>query len=535
MTITAEELDTAATPSGARKAKAEGSLIVGGRYKLAAGQTYTRVTNVTSILSDKYLIERWNEARLARGVAGSDSIRALIVGTPDEDRKQLEDHIAKAKTLGGADEGRDLGSAHHTIFERHDLGERFPMPDSIRVDVDAYQSMLDTHGLVIDANYIEGVIVIEDLGLAGTFDRLVMRDGRWYVADLKTGKRLYYGETSQQLALYAHADYIFDPVTGEKVPMPDVDKDVAYVFHLRPGSGVCELHELDIATGWENVRLMEEVRQARKGFDRLGKIVQPGEGASATPTAAPTKGSAPTVEHAAPPAGEHPNDALRDRFNLLALTGGKETVAFIQYNWPEKVDLFKFGGPKDDAERALLVELADKAEGIVPVDPATEMPPSPYVVPSVADVRVTNIERERPDEGGSVDLGHLKALNLEFTKQHKAVRTQMTTWQQEATRAGWAYHMKDCPRVRRFEIVRAAIRLGNLLLLDGFTEGHARGLVAFAMGSDDPHMPSIPLGACLGAMSLDEAKALIELAETYGQYPVRRREADGAHVVGEAA
>ena len=116
---------------------------------------------------------------------------------------------------------------------------------------------------------IERLVVVDPHMVAGTPDRIGMYRGRGRpkIADLKTGASVEHsmGAIAVQLAIYAHANAIYD--NGERLPMPDVDLERAVVIHLPVGAGTCTLYEVDIAAGWEAFQLAMTVRDWRKRRD----------------------------------------------------------------------------------------------------------------------------------------------------------------------------------------------------------------------------------------------------------------------------
>lgn len=431
MTITADELAPAAAPSSARKAKAEGSLIVGGRYRLG-GRSYQRATNFTKILSDSYNLELWKQRKVARGVAAHRDLQALILAVPPEDddpalKKQLDGYVEKAKDLARADTGANMGTALHALCERADLGETLTLPDDLAADVGAYTAMRERHGLEVSGKWVERIVVLESLGVAGTFDRLVRQRGRVFVGDLKTGRMGYWLEIAIQLALYAHADYVFDPLDGTKVDMPKVDQDTAYVFHLAPGSATCDLYEVDIAEGWRAVQLSQQVRAIRRLDQTLGK----------------------------------------------------------------KVD----------------------------------EPPAPYVVPTVVEAPAPVTPATPwtpPDEGRALSEATRAELNSLVTPE---LKPYIKEWSLEARQAGRPWNTKDKLTERRGLIARAALTCAAACEA-GMPLASVRNLLAAAMRSDDPLMPTFTIGAAFGSLTIDEATRLADA-------PVRRT--DTGQVLVEVA
>ena len=114
---------------------------------------------------------------------------------------------------------------------------------------------------------VEQFVVCEALEVAGTLDRLMRIGDRLCIGDLKTGAgAVDYGMAgiAIQLACYAHAETSWLPNVGHITVRPAVDLTRAYVFHLIPGSGHCELVEVDIVAGWEAAHCARWVREWRK-------------------------------------------------------------------------------------------------------------------------------------------------------------------------------------------------------------------------------------------------------------------------------
>jgi hypothetical protein len=75
-----------------------------------------------------------------------------------------------------------------------------------------------------------------------------------------------------QLACYANAETVWSPTGGHMARIGTVNTSRAYVLHLIPGSGHCELVEVDIVAGWEAAKTAKWVREWRKRKD-LGRSV----------------------------------------------------------------------------------------------------------------------------------------------------------------------------------------------------------------------------------------------------------------------
>jgi hypothetical protein len=231
---------------------------------------WTRVSTYAKSISDMYGLTQWEKRMVAKGIGLRSDLYALACATPIEDRKQLDDLASQAKAAAEASRGANLGTALHSFTESLDRGLEPVVPAEWRADVDAYRAQMSRHNLQAVPEYIERVVVIPELNLAGKYDRLLRSaignyDLGLFVGDVKTTQRIEFSwmEIAVQLACYAHANHIWDPVTESYTPMPAVDLKRAVVMHVPAGGGVCDLYDIDIAKGWEVAQLCAQVRAAR--------------------------------------------------------------------------------------------------------------------------------------------------------------------------------------------------------------------------------------------------------------------------------
>lgn len=231
---------------------------------------YTRVTTFAKSISDSYGLTKWQLRQALKGVTIRPDLFALAAATPSTDSKTLDRVAEDAKEAAGSSSGANAGTAFHSFAERVDRGEDVAIPPPWDRGVASYRRALAAGGLEIDRRYIERMVVIPELQCAGTFDRLLRTsDGRMVVGDIKTQKDMAFGhlEIAIQLALYAHGRAIYNTRLGVYEPMPEVDRDVAVVMHCPVATGVCTLHAIDIAAGWEAARLCGQVRDWRARRD----------------------------------------------------------------------------------------------------------------------------------------------------------------------------------------------------------------------------------------------------------------------------
>lgn len=233
---------------------------------------YTRATTFVDCLDDKTNLARWQQRKVALGLAARPDLLLAVATTDDPDgagkgalNRACEDAMEAAQSRAAA----TTGTALHKFTERMDRGEDVGhVPLEYRPDLDAYRDTTSA----LDMVAVENFVVLDQYQVGGTFDRLVVHEGRLKIADIKTGGIDYgAGKIAMQLAVYAHSAF-YDPVTGERTPIAhdglEVDLTEGIVIHLPAGTGTCTLHRVDLTAGWEQVPLAAAVRawRSRKGL-----------------------------------------------------------------------------------------------------------------------------------------------------------------------------------------------------------------------------------------------------------------------------
>jgi hypothetical protein len=250
-----------------------------GRYRIpdpvtGEARSWIRATTWAKTVSDLHALNGWEKRMVALGLAQRPDLLLRVAAVADPSsttgRGQLDGLIDKAREHAKAGARANLGTALHAFTESIDVGRPLPeIPPPYDRDIAAYRQAMAA--VEVSRNYVERICVIRDLGVAGTMDRLVrFKHGRQpMVADVKSGTDLKHSwnEIAIQLALYAHADTIYDPVTREHHPMLHVNQEQALVVHLPAGEGRCTLYLVDIAAGWEMALLCGAVRAWRDRKD----------------------------------------------------------------------------------------------------------------------------------------------------------------------------------------------------------------------------------------------------------------------------
>jgi hypothetical protein len=211
------------------------------------------------------------------------------------DKKKLNALTEQAKDAAGANEKSRKGTYLHDLSEYVDRGD--PLPKTISgADLDDMAAyMMATSVLKVVA--IEQFVVVPELSVGGTFDRLSYYDGPGpdgkpisgnFITDTKTGT-IEYGKLkmASQLAVYSRGklyDHTRFPVdasdkkafatwkktefTAEQAaqaysPLLPVNQDWGIIVHLPAGTGECNLYWVDLNIGWALAQLALTIRNAR--------------------------------------------------------------------------------------------------------------------------------------------------------------------------------------------------------------------------------------------------------------------------------
>jgi hypothetical protein len=270
---------------------------------------FTRASTVKARAQKGESLKDWNEMMLAKGLAISPDLVALVASTPlgqPGSRAVLLEATEQAKVRAGARASANLGSALHAFTEQVDKGEPLAdvlerVPDALKPDVQAYADMLTRYGLAPVPELVERIVVNQKLqtglkwdgtpgtrkdaaaGVAARFDRMYRwtdpEGHTWLIpGDLKTGKNaVAYGalETCVQEAIAANADLLWNENTETYEDMPgdsvhdggQLRTDIGLLIHLPVGTGTCEPEELDLELGWELAQLAVRLMIVDKAKD----------------------------------------------------------------------------------------------------------------------------------------------------------------------------------------------------------------------------------------------------------------------------
>jgi hypothetical protein len=222
---------------------------------------YTRATTYVDCVEDKYALQQWQLRQALTGIGLKQQlVTRIAVAAANEDRDELDRLVAEALQAAGSKDAAATGTTLHSLTEMVDRGQALPqLPDEVHRDLKAYtEATADLKVL-----HIEQQLVLDTLQIAGTTDRIVSYEGERYIADLKTGGITYgTGKIAGQLAIYARS-HLYDVATGAR-DVHGASTTRGIIIHMRPGSGECELHWVDLEAGWAYVKLAEQIRAKRK-------------------------------------------------------------------------------------------------------------------------------------------------------------------------------------------------------------------------------------------------------------------------------
>lgn len=228
---------------------------------------WTRATTFAATVAESYAIQIWKQRQVVWGLSRRpDLITMASTISGPEDKSALGEIVDEAHIAGGTDAKKNRGNAIHRACQAAERGAYAEVPEELRPHVAGYFAELSKWSLTMVPELVERTIIVDRYHVAGTFDNVYLcPDGKYRIGDKKTGN-LDYADTefAIQLALYAHADAMFDYSTGRYVALPKIETDYAIIMHIDPDTGRCEAQRVDIERGWLWARTCAEVMDIRK-------------------------------------------------------------------------------------------------------------------------------------------------------------------------------------------------------------------------------------------------------------------------------
>lgn len=261
------------------------------------------MTSFIDVLEDKSNLTSWKMRMVLLGVAEDPRFieGVLDLDYAEKDGKDELNRRAHAATeKAGASRKAEQGTHLHGMSELVDQG--LPMPTGLPYE-DVADMMAYDLGTTpfFDIRHMERLVVLDDLGVAGTPDRVSTLKGdsirelldqgllteglfkieddvlfiqapdeSWIseheliITDLKTGT-VEYGalKMAMQLAIYSRAKlYVKD--SPERADMENINQRWGIIMHLPAGEAELTLYWADLTLGWEAVLVAQQVRDLRR-------------------------------------------------------------------------------------------------------------------------------------------------------------------------------------------------------------------------------------------------------------------------------
>lgn len=237
-------------------------------------EPYERISRVVNAADTLQWLMDWRLGMAVRGMAMSRDLAYAAAGLEWND-PQMRDIIEKAHDRAGGNDDAHWGTGFHRITEPGVAPEA--IPEEMIDDVACFDLALEEAGMRIVAT--EMFVVNDQLRVAGTFDHIVVVDGRdkRMILDKKTG-RFSAKNAAVQESCYANGEYVDMDLIAEEQWSPrreiqNLDREVAVVAHVpRDGGKRASLRPVDIALGYERA----EIALAGKELDDRADWVVPG-------------------------------------------------------------------------------------------------------------------------------------------------------------------------------------------------------------------------------------------------------------------
>lgn len=261
---------------------------------------YTRVSTAAKWTESKEGLLNWKASMAMVGMAKSKSLQArvasIVAKTQDdayrENKVALKELVETATTVAMAQGRADWGTSFHEMSDLLDSGELDwgYVPDKLKGPLEAYRETMSAVK-VLDSEVfvtVDHSIGRKQLRLAGSLDRIIDHPTLGpVVADVKTGtdEPRYPLGVMTQVAIYARGKRYRDdefpgtPAFTDGLPNSDgtawrkplwdkINRDIGVLIHCPldkvDGKYVCNLYQLDLKAGWENVLIGHQVQEIRK-------------------------------------------------------------------------------------------------------------------------------------------------------------------------------------------------------------------------------------------------------------------------------
>lgn len=527
---------------------------------------YGRPSSLGKQIENTTNLQKWSERAVALGVFLDPSL-AQELSTLDPESLNLDDPEARAildttarqaKDTARAGIAAERGTHAHALTEDHDNGldwiERARRGEDLGIDSDAQRSLVVAWEKMLAFNGLEilatEAVVVDDLWRqAGTLDRIArltldlrfvidggeivtLKAGTVVLLDIKSGRLRCEGGIVQywqgyavQIASYAQS-VPYDPATGLRGEWDfAIDQQWALIAHLDvlsalDGAAACRLVLVDLAAGREAGERCVWARSWERRRDVFSLVTDQDDTEVVVEVATPNPtGVAAPSDHATEVeqtvgSGSPPPDPAVELANSITDWGG-ELKKLLRSVWPVGLPTpgkVRSGTAAWNAEQ--LVRAQACIDEIVGPFPEPEMTPA---IGRRSDA-CTQIEPVKNPDGSTVDAEALSELLA--TIKASSVVSIINGWLRESADAGCSWSPRVSPRLRQFEISRAALHLAQIVhdapedADDATFLELVRSILATALGIDPPLMLANPIGVVLAHLTIDEAIAASDAAQS---------------------
>jgi hypothetical protein len=504
------------------------------------GKRCKGVSTIAKATDDSTALDLWSKRMVLVGAASSPQLVEAAAAHFDE-REKLDELAEEALRLAKSHHAAMTGTAVHRVLERADLGESILMTPDANAVILSWNRLLDAAGFEVVPEYVERIVVYPDRRIAGRLDRILRRktDGRLFLGDVKTGQNAvkYPHSTAIQLAGYGNAPLMVgaapSKVDGDAVeydtfePMPDIDKDIAYVAHVT-GPESIELVPFNIAAAWDAVEriVFPMLFEWRPRTDLVGEPIRAAVEApvetddpfDGVDTATPEPSQAGESHKAV---AERPADLrafLLNRCRALAELGHRQTV----------LDRWPAGAPKVEAMTDEQLAALDAVVSIIEADVEAPFAVAPEpakrervwntdeavaaVTADPVDAAVELVQQAFPGAELVIDEGDLvdDTVVEDIERRRLLLKAEPRAWVGDRVRemkdAGRPLALSRNPTERRAAIARALIEWSAYIDKDG--DEIPRAALAFVCRVD---AIDGPYGAHAAELTVDQAVELAAL------------------------
>lgn len=278
------------------------------RYKLPSPTTgkltaYTRATTVAGVTPDDYNLVQWKIREKVRATIECMTAWNLAsdpetAGAIDDDTinkggayqfylnamdggkgREINAAIDRMHDICGGAESREHGGAVHDWIAEVDMGRCLihQVPEEYQIHVRAYQDAMARAGLIAIPAYTERLVLHTTASetVAGRLDGIAFcaETGRLHVIDRKTSKTLDFSalEFGVQVAgVYSGASLMLKNDRSGWDPMPDVDKELAFILHVPSDQPErSQVVPISIPAGEYALNTALQVRAERRNADKV--------------------------------------------------------------------------------------------------------------------------------------------------------------------------------------------------------------------------------------------------------------------------